>query len=155
MSFKRLPTALVLTQVTFLLSLLLVLCGVASAATQGYKCIDAQGQVTYTELAIQGADCKPLGKAPKVSTDPEAAMEKLRNQVEAIDAANVENDNTETAASKRKQNCELSQKNLELLEGSGDILTTDADGNKRLMSAEERASSLQKTRQDIAYWCSE
>jgi hypothetical protein len=136
--------------------LVLLLSGNGSVlAATGYKCVDTQGKVTYTELPLQGIECTSLGKPPKTSTDPEAAMNKLREQVKAVDEENAATEQTETAAAKSRENCENTRKNIEVLENSAEVVTTDADGNKKILSDEERAVSLQETKRLEQYWCSE
>jgi hypothetical protein len=122
-------------------------------AESGYKCVDAQGNITYSELALAGADCSPIGKAVKTTTDPDAAMQKLRDQVKAVEDSSASETQADSAAATRQQNCDLARKNQEVLEGPGDVVTTDAAGNKSIMGADDRTTALQQARKDVGYWC--
>jgi hypothetical protein len=136
-----------------IVSALLMACSSLVSAQGAYKCVDTQGNVTYTELALAGADCTPIGKTAKSSTDPEAAMQKLRDQVEAVEQADAAEDKTGDNATLRKQNCDLARKNQDVLAGPGDVVTTDADGNKSIMGEEARSAALQLAKKDVDYCC--
>ena len=96
-------------------------------------------------------ECTPLRPPPPSSTDPEAELEKLRQQVET--AAPTDSDQPLSEAEQQQQNCERAQRNLAILESETDVVRTDADGNKVVLADEQRAAALEQTRKDVEYWC--
>lgn len=138
---------------SLILMVLMTLLSGPVSAQSGYKCVDTSGNTTYTELALSGSDCTPMGKTAKSSTDPEAAMQKLRDRVEEVEQTNTAEEEAGSADASRKQNCELARKNQEVLSGPSDVVSTDASGNKTIMSAEERTAALQQAQKDVGYWC--
>jgi hypothetical protein len=53
----------------------------------------------------------------------------------------------------RAKNCEIARKNVQVLQGSTQVVKTDAKGNKVVLDAEQRAAELQKAQKDQDYFC--
>ncbi|MFO1351344.1 MAG: hypothetical protein U1F68_11995 [Gammaproteobacteria bacterium] len=128
----------------------------ASAQTSGaYKCVDAQGQVKYTAVPEEGLECTSLRATPKPSADPQAALQKLREQVKATETppAQANQQAAATPEEQKAKNCEVARKNLEMLQGKSEVVQTDAQGKKILVSAEQRAALTAQASKDISYFC--
>ena len=136
----------------------LLMVGNAEAA---YRCegINAQGQreVVFSDLAIPDYECTSLQDTPPPAEDPEAAMQQLRDQVEALDG----DQDTDTVASNQQderdqafaENCQIARDNLAVLESTQDVVSTDASGNKVLLDDNQRQQQLQQARKDMEYYC--
>lgn len=121
----------------------------AAAANSGFKCIGADGQIEYRELRVEGMDCTALRPTPPPSSDPQVALEKLREKAAAGDREQEQLGK----ADQRAQNCERARNNVAILESDKDVIQSDSDGNKSVLSAEQRDAALAQTRKDIDYWC--
>jgi hypothetical protein len=120
----------------------------AAVGKKGYKCVDDSGRIEYRELAVDDMACTLLRPVAKSSTDPDAEMEKLREQVET---------STQTAAvdsnEQRAKNCERARVNADVLGGDRDVIQTTAEGQKVVLDKQAREQALAQTRKDIDYWC--
>lgn len=150
---------------------LTVLLGICSAlmitvdAEAAYRCegVNAQGQseVVFSDLAMPNYECTPLRATPPPAEDPSAAMENLREQVEALDddsagddtvaSNNQENDGSRDA--QFAENCQISKDNLAALQSSQDVVSTNEAGEKVLLNSEQRQKQLQQAQKDIDYYC--
>ena len=138
------------THLAVIFTALLLIAGQAQADA-GYKCVAADGSIEYRELIAKDMECTPLRPTPPSSTDPEAELEKLRQQVETV--APADSNQPLSEAEQQQQNCERAQRNLAILESDTDVVRTDADGNKVVLADEQRAAALEQTRKDVEYWC--
>ena len=88
-----------------------------------YRWVDDQGNVVYSQTPPpDGRDAKLMAPPPPPAEDPEAAMERVRSQTEALDKASQERQKQLEERKKRAQleaqrkaNCEAARKNLETL----------------------------------------
>lgn len=129
---------------------LLFLMGVTQAAT--YKCVDAQGKIEYRALPQAGFECVDMKAGAKPPADPDAALEKLRERAKAMEneaAARQAQSNPD----QRQAHCETAQKNHEILQGQDEVVSTDSEGNRTVLNAEQRAAVLEQTLKDIDYFC--
>ena len=151
----NLNTARVLALITgLLLASTLSFSATAQTAKKAFKCVDSEGRIAYRELAQEGVECTLIQGTRAPTTDPDEAMAKLRQQVETAEPPQPQPEQTALSNQQQKQkNCETARKNLSILEGENDVVSTDNEGNKTLLQGEQRNAALAKTRKDIEYWC--
>ncbi|MCP5424487.1 MAG: DUF4124 domain-containing protein [Gammaproteobacteria bacterium] len=129
-----------------------------------YKWRDATGKYQYTEVPPPSGDFEVLNEPLAPSEDPNKVMEKLRNQVDEAEKAREEtekkeqekekaqNENNDRAALIAK-NCDVAKGNVKALESDQPVVRTDAQGNRIVLSGEERQKALQQARKDMDYYC--
>jgi hypothetical protein len=143
-----------------LLSIVLV-CSNASNAAGIYKWVDDKGNVQYsaTPPPTQETVYEDLHETlviPRVTPTAAGKAPRPANE-QTDDVSSTQNNPSEQAALDREtlwqQNCDLAQKNLEALQGERDVVRTDENGNKTLLSTEQRQQAVRQTRKDIDYYC--
>jgi hypothetical protein len=145
-----------------LLSLAFAFCTVVHGADI-YKWVDDDGNTQYTATPPQlGVPFKKLHKPSAPSTDPEAAMQKLRDQAAAAsqsadDGVAGDEQAAGQAGDDRKalwaKNCELAQANVEMLQSDRDVAQADESGNKVLLAGEARQKALRRAQKNVEYYC--
>jgi len=140
------------------LTMVLIMVGSAEAA---YRCegINAEGQreIVFSDLAIAGYECIDLRNTPPPAEDPEAAMQRLRDQVDALDqdtmASNQPAEGADARTEQFAENCQIARDNLGVLQSEQDVVTTDAEGNRVLLNNEQRQQQLEQASKDVDYYC--
>lgn len=117
----------------------------AEAAT-AYRCTLPDGRVIYTELRPPDAQCQPLSASGHVRSAPPAAPP-------ADDDPASDETGQDDEVERRRQSCATARRNLELLESGRPVSRVDADGERVVLDAEQRAVALARTRESIAEWC--
>lgn len=117
-------------------------------------------EIVFSDLTMEGYECESLRATPPPAVDPNEAMDNLREQVNALDnGSSASNDETpevdpdDPRAAQMAENCQISRDNLRVLESEQDVVTTDAEGNKTVLNAEQRQRQLDQARKDIDYFC--
>jgi hypothetical protein len=128
-----------------------------------YKWNDEQGQTQYSELPPPsgvpyetvrkpGGDATPgAASARDLAKEQQQLAQKLAEE-EAKTQEQQEQAKKEVE-DQRAKNCEIAQKNVAVLQGDRPVVKADAQGNKATLSAEERATELQKAQKDQDYFC--
>ena len=88
-----------------------------------YRWVDDQGNVVYSQTPPpDGRETKLMAPPPPPAEDPDAAMERIRAQSEALEKASQERQKQQQEKkqkaqleAQRKANCEAARKNLETL----------------------------------------
>lgn len=145
-----------------LLSLALTFCTAAHGADI-YKWVDDDGNTQYTATPPKlGVAFEKLHKPSAPSTDPEAAMQKLRDQAAAANQSGSDDgaageqvaeqggDDREALWAK---NCELAQANLDMLQSDRDVAQADESGNKVLLTGKERDNAVRRAQKNVEYYC--
>ncbi len=111
-----------------------------------YKWKDKEGMVHYTE------------RRP----DPGIPFEKVRRQADKNSKQNstpepAKNEQTQdsTYGNWRQENCKRAIENLDILESSSQIATTDEKGEKRMMTEEEKQANIEKMKKQRDKYCEE
>ena len=139
-------------------------CGGAVVTIQAqqfiYKWTDEQGMVKYSEMAppvgvkyetVQKSSV-PTGTEVDVSAQQAREREALARE-EAKRKEQTEQTQKE-AEEGRAKNCEIARKNVQVLQGEGRVVRTDAQGKKVTLDAEQRAAELKKAQSEQDYFCS-
>ena len=142
-----------------LLALALTFCGLGHAASI-YKWTDHGGHARYTAIPPPiGTPYEVINKPAPPSRDPAAVMESLREQARSSSSGDKgqSSGNGDQARQDRlalwAENCKFAQSNRAILDSDRDVVSTDPDGNKVVMSAKERQAALKQAEKDIAYYC--
>lgn len=141
---------------------LLVCCSSAYSAEVYYKWKDERGRIHYSatpplrgeyeRFTKHGTPVKNL-QAEK-ETSPKPSQEKPSEQAPAPnEEAQAETATPPEAQKSLQQNCEKAKANLTLLQGDQDVIRIDPEGNKVVLSEQEREEALRQTRKDIEYFC--
>ncbi|MDG4595333.1 MAG: DUF4124 domain-containing protein [Candidatus Contendobacter sp.] len=138
-------------------------CGGAVVTTQAqqfiYKWTDEQGMIKYSEMAppvgvkyetVQKSSV-PAGTEVDVSAQQAKEREALARE-QAKQKEKTEQTQKE-AEEGRAKNCEIAKKNIEVLQGQGRVVRTDAQGKKITLDAEQRAVELKKAQSEQEYYC--
>jgi len=126
-----------------------------------YKWRDADGKLQYTEVPPPtGFEFEQLNKPAPPKNNPEEAMEKLREQVEAADKAREEAEQQQQTEQQQQdraelfaKNCETARNNVKALEGSQPVVRTNAEGQRIVLDTEQRNAALAQARKDMTYYC--
>ena len=118
-----------------------------------YKCTDAKGLVEYRELRRNDAECVDINAPGKPPENPEEAMQKLRDKVDALNKAKAEQEAALEKEDQRASYCKVARGNLEVLQSEGEVVSTSSDGEKNKLNEEQRAAALKQTLKDIEYFC--
>lgn len=127
-----------------------------STAVQGapaYKCTDAEGRTTYTQLPVEGADCRQLNTRGYTPSPPPQKTPPAQNAPSATPEPAPAHSDSAGAQDPKARNCKLAQRNLEILQSDQPVVRTGADGRQVVLDAEQRAAALAQARKDLGYWC--
>jgi len=150
---------------TLLCMVLMGGCGLMTGAQAQqfiYKWMDDQGQPQYSELPPPtGVPYETVRKPGGAVSGAEAGRDLTKEQEELARKLAEEEAKTQEqqeqakkeAEDQRAKNCEIAKKNVEVLQGDRPVVRADAKGNKVTLSAEERATELQKAQKDQDYFC--
>jgi hypothetical protein len=136
---------------------LLLLCG-PGARGEVFKCTDADGTVQFTDHPC-GTDSTVI---PKRATPPDAddPNEQLRKTQRLLDAMRHERQQAEqhkaeqqAAAEERKRECARARDYLSNVNWASHLYRLDEQGNRIVLSEQERASATGDARARVAKWC--
>jgi hypothetical protein len=136
---------------------LLLLCG-ASARGEIYKCTDATGAVQFTDKPCTGVSTY-IGKktAPPQAQSPDEHLQKTRRLLDALqeerDQAKREQAQQKAEAEKRKRECLTARDDLRNITQASHLYRLDEQGNRVILSDEERNRATGETRARVAQWC--
>jgi hypothetical protein len=141
-----------------LMALLVVLLGCAPLQAEIYKCTDAQGETQYSDSPCgSNASVFVPSAVPAPAGDTAERADKTQRLLRAYDVENVEQQRKETAvlaASKEaEQKCTRARDRLRGVTQARAVYRLDEDGNRVVLSFEERAASEEKARAQVAHWC--
>ncbi len=135
--------------------IMIILLGCIQAqAANTYKWVDEDGTTQYTAMPPPiGIPYETLGAPPPPTEDPKAAMQKLTDKLKESDDKAAEAKTAQEEQESNAKNCELSKKNLKILEGKKDVVGLDKDGKKYILNPEQREANLKQARKAIDYFC--
>ncbi|NVJ67062.1 MAG: DUF4124 domain-containing protein [Gammaproteobacteria bacterium] len=124
-----------------------------------YKWKDSKGNIKYTQSKPPaGIDYTTIkNRSSKASTPPSVTAKKseapVNEQDKIIAAQNVEKNRVDALNAERAaKNCTISKNNLEALERTTRI-QVEEDGERRMLTDEERANRLKEAQENIAKYC--
>lgn len=139
---------------------------VATSATHAagmYKCVDAQGNVSYTQSQSEGGECVPIeGARSQPADDAMSSVERLRRWRETQDARAAERaegaaDEAEARREREEldQACATARENLGVLIRSNRVLLPPENegGEPVRMSDDERMRRIGELRAAIEEYC--
>lgn len=114
-----------------------------------YKWTDEEGRIKYSELAPTGVKYETVHKSsvPAGSEVDVSAQQAKEREALAREQAKQKEQTEQTqkeAEEGRAKNCEIAKKNVEVLQGKGRVVRTDARGKKVALDDEQRAAELKK-----------
>ena len=125
-----------------------------------YKWVDAQGNVTYSELAPpEGQTAEELELHGYRSADPNAdeSLEQLKDKADAArDDRKFAGSDSEAAKERDariQQNCETARENLRILNSSARVQETDADGNPVYLDEAAVKAKIDTTQKQVKDNC--
>ena len=138
--------------------LLVVLLACTPLQAAIYKCSDAPGDTQYSD--------EPCGHnttvfvpraAPAPAGDAAERMDKTQRLLRAYDVENAERQRQEIAAQTAREeaenNCAAARDRLRNATRARALYRLDEDGNRVVLSFEERAAAEQQTHAAVAHWC--
>lgn len=124
-----------------------------------YKCTDAQGDTRYSDepcgrnatvFVPRAAPSAPAGDAAE-------RMDKTQRLLRAYDIENAERQRQETAVrsarAEAEKNCVDARDRLRGVTQARALYRLDEDGNRAVLSFDERAAAEQQARDAVAQWC--
>lgn len=138
------------------LLLLLALPPIASQA-QVYKCVGADGRVSYVQTPSDAARCESARiKAPPPGSSPH--VESLNKFVQQADksnaAAKASRAKSEEEAAVRESRCNAARGDLKFLEREGaTYFVIDDSGERQAINAEQHQQRVQQARERVAAAC--
>ena len=136
---------------------LLLLCG-ASARGEVYKCTDAAGTVQFTDHPCTGVSTYIGRKAePTEAQDADEHLQKTRRLLDAMqqerEQAEREKAQQKAAAEKRQHECVNARDYLRSVTRASGIYRLDEQGNRVILSDEERSRATDDAHARVAKWC--
>ena len=126
-----------------------------------YKWVDENGEVVYSETRPpQQTEYERIRTTPPPSADPEAALQKLREQSTELEQRRetqrqdrqIQQQTTELEQ-QRAKNCAQLRKNLSVLEQNNRVREQQANGEYVFLTEDQRQAKIQGTRERIAAEC--
>ena len=141
-----------------LIVILLVLFASAPLQAAIYKCADAQGETEYSDEPCSGAASVFVPKAaPAPAGDAAARADKTQRLLRAYDVENAAQQSEEeevlAARKEAEENCTRAQDRLRGVTHARALYRLDDEGNRVVLSFEERAASEEKARTQVEHWC--
>ncbi len=136
---------------------LLLLCG-AAARGEVFKCTDASGRVQFTDHPCDAdATVIPRKAAPAEAEGPDEHMRKTRRLLDAMrqerEQAQQQKAEQQAEAEKRKRECLNARDDLRNITQASHLYRLDEQGNRVILSDEERTRATDDTRARVAQWC--
>ena len=138
------------------LFVVLLVCTPLQAAI--YKCTDAQGDTQYSDEPC-GDDTTVFvpRAAPAPAGDAAERMDKTQRLLRAYDVENAERQRQETAArtaqAEAEKNCVTARDRLRNISQARALYRLDEDGNRVVLSFEERAAAEERAQAAVERWC--
>jgi hypothetical protein len=138
--------------------LLLLVAGAASAEV--YRWVDEQGQVHFEDRSQSQSANGARSYAPPaaIADNPQQRMEKTRKLLNAYQAerqqAREQKQQRQQEQAKRTRQCAIARDRLRQYQQYGAVYRLDDAGKRVYLSEQERAALIQRSRDDIARWCS-
>ena len=136
---------------------LLLLCG-AGACGEIYKCTDSTGAVQFSDRPCTGVSTY-IGKktAPPDPSEPNEQLQKTRRLLDAMrqerEQAKRQKAQQQAAAEKRKHECLTARDDLRNITQASHLYRLDEQGNRVILSDEERTRATESARARVAQWC--
>jgi len=123
-----------------------------------YKCTDAQGDTQYSDEPCGHNTTVFVPRAAPGPTDDAAErMDKTQRLLRAYDVENAERQRQESAAqtarAEAEKNCVTARDRLQNITRARALYRLDKDGNRVVLSFDERAASEQQARTAVKHWC--
>ena len=136
---------------------LLLLCG-AGARSEVYKCTDAAGAVQFTDHPCTGVSTYVGRKAAATEEPgPDEQLQKTRRLLDALqqerEQAKREQEQQKAEAEKRKRQCLNARDDLRNITQASHLYRLDEQGNRVILSEEERNRATDSARARVAQWC--
>jgi hypothetical protein len=136
---------------------LLLLCG-AGARSEVYKCTDATGAVQFTDHPCTGVSTYVGRKAAATEEPgPDEQLQKTRRLLDAMqqerEQAEREKAQQKAAAEKRRHECASARDYLRNITRASSIYRLDEQGNRVILSEEERNRATDDAHARVAKWC--
>ena len=136
---------------------LLLLCG-ASARGEIFKCTGANGAVQFTDHPCDtDATVIPRKAAPSETEGPDEQLQKTQRLLDAMrqerQQAEQQKAEQKAAAEKRKHECLNARDNLRNITQASNLYRLDEQGNRVILSDEERNRATDSARARVAQWC--
>ena len=136
---------------------LLLLC-VASARGEIYKCTDAAGTVQFTDHPCTGVSTYIGRKAdPSEGQGTDEHLQKTRRLLDALqqerEQAEQEKAQQKAAAEKRQYECANARDYLRNVTRASNLYRLDEQGNRVILSDEERNRATDDAHARVAKWC--
>jgi hypothetical protein len=140
------------------LTLLVTLFASTSLQAAIYKCIDADGVTQYRDAPCgQNITRYAPGVVPESAEDAAQRMDKTQRLLRAYDVENAERQRQETAAQtarvEAEKNCVTARDRLQNITRARALYRLDKDGDRVVLSFDERAASEQQARAAVEHWC--
>jgi Domain of unknown function (DUF4124) len=140
------------------LAVLVVLFACAPLQAAIYKCTDVQGDTQYSDTPCGSESSVFVPKAAPVPAGDEAQrLDKTQRLLRAYDIENAERQREaaaeRTARAEAESNCSAAQERLLGVTQARALYRQDEDGNRVVLSFEERAAAEQQARDAVAQWC--
>ncbi|MEN8207031.1 MAG: DUF4124 domain-containing protein [Pseudomonadota bacterium] len=140
------------------MALLVVLLGCTPLQAEIYKCTDAQGDTQYSDEPCGGnASVFVPRTAPAPAGDAAERADKTQRLLRAYEVENAERQRKSTEAlaarEEAEQNCIRARNRLRGVTHARAVYRLDEDGNRVVLSFEERAASEEKARAAVVQWC--
>ena len=139
-------------------ALLLFLLACTPLQAEIYKCTDAQGDTRYSDKPCGGNAAVFVPRAaPAPAEDAAERADKTQRLLRAYDVENAEEQRKAAAAlaarEAAEQNCTRARERLRGMTQARAVYRLDEDGNRVVLSFEERAASEEKARAQVEHWC--
>jgi len=123
-----------------------------------YKCTDAQGDTQYSDEPCGHNNTVFVPRnVPAPAGDAAERMDKTQRLLRAYDVENAQRQRQETAAqtarAEAEKNCVTARDRLRNISQARALYRLDEDGNRVVLSFDERAASEQQARDAVAHWC--
>jgi hypothetical protein len=136
---------------------LALLCG-ASARGEIYKCTDSTGAVQFSDRPCTGVSTY-IGKKslPSQTPAPEEQLQRTQRLLDALqeerEQAQREKAEKKAEAEKRKRACLNARDDLRNITQASHLYRLDEQGNRVILSDEERNRATESARARVAQWC--
>jgi Domain of unknown function (DUF4124) len=141
------------------LALLLLLTAPGSRA-EIYRWVDPQGQVHFEDRseAQSASETRSYTPPAAATQNPQQRMDKTRKLLNAYQAerqqAREQDERQKQELAKRSRQCAIARDHLRQYQQYGGIYRLDDDGERVYLSDQEREALINRSRDDIARWCS-
>ena len=140
------------------IALLVVLLGCTPLQAEIYKCTNAQGEMQYSDKPCGGdASVFVPRVAPAPAGDAAERADKTQRLLRAYDVENAEQQRKAAEAlaarEEAEQKCTRARDRLRGVTQARAVYRLDDEGNRVVLSFEERAASEEKARTQVEHWC--